>query len=333
MKRTRSSLSKRISAAFAGACALFSSFALPLGLRSHSLPILAFILVLSATCPLSGTEKKARLQYIPNIPVYLTSEVKLDIQQSLPGLSLATKGVQEVRAVLKVSEESTHMTAVQPPFDLSFVLSGIKIDLKVNDEALHFDSAEEGTSLFLNQVSKMLERPVILTVDKEYQISGESADLTQMTNELPVLKEVNPTGLLIELLQPIFSLGGEELTVGKTLERQVAPQPRSVLPQVLQYKIKEIDDYSVTAEISGELDKKVFKLSGEVAFADQEETHEVSVSLSGQMQGSVKWNRDNAMLHNLNIRYAYSAKFRLGVFEWLVTANLEVDNRTRRKAS
>ena len=292
---------------------------------------LVFLVVLAFCGPLYG-EKKARLQYIPNIPVYLTSETKIDIHQSLPGLSLATKGGQELKAVLKVSENSTHLTAVQPPFDLSFILTGLKINLSVNDEALHFDSSDEGSSLFLNQVSKMIERPVTLTVDNEYLIDGESSDLTQMTNELPVLKEVNPSSLLIELLQPIFALGGEELTVGKTFERDGKEGSHTVLPDVIYYRISNIDDYSVTAEISGEVDKKTFNLAGKVAL-DEKEEEIVAVSLSGQMQGNVQWNRDNAMLHTLSLHYSYSAKFRMGKFEWLVTANLEVSNHTRRKSS
>ncbi|MFQ5729001.1 MAG: hypothetical protein ACE5GN_01400 [Waddliaceae bacterium] len=289
-----------------------------------------FLTVIYLFIPFSSAfaEKKAHLHYLPNTPVHLSSEVTLDISQTLPGLSLATRGKQNINAILTVSSEQSGLPITQPPFDLTFVLKALRIDLRVNDEEISFDSSRMESSLFLSQVSKMIDRPIRIYFGEDFKLEGGSAELRRIVKELPILQEVHPENLLVELFMPLFALGGQELIEGKTFKRDQGDHFIPSMPNVVEYTITNIDDYNVYANINGKIEKREFQLEGLVQTNDKKE-EVVGVRLSGMMNGKVKWNRDNAMLYDLDMEYTYSAKFKLGEWEWMMNVSLDVQNRTK----
>lgn len=276
---------------------------------------------------LFAAEKKARLHYTPDTPVYLESGIELEITQSLPGLSLATRGTQSIGANLTLNTDHPGIPVTQGPADLSFVLKALKIDLKANDVELHFDSKDTEPSLYLNQVSKMISRPIKIHLNENFQLDGAGPDLSRMARELPVLKEVGAECILFELLLHLFALGGEELAEGKEIQRTIGGCAPSSLPPKIDYTITKIDDYNVYASFKGNIEKQKFQLLGEVKIDDQMQEF-VNVTLSGSMEGKGRWNRDNAMLHELEALYTYSAMFKLGKWEWLMNVSVKVKNRT-----
>jgi hypothetical protein len=292
----------------------------------------AFLAVISFFIPFSWgfAEKTANLHYLPNIPVHLNSEVTLDIRQTLPGLSLSTRGRQNISAVLVISSEQSDLPITRPPFDLTFVLKALKINLRANDKEISFDSDQMESSLFLSQVSKMIDRPIRIYFGEDFKLESGSAELRRIVKELPLLQEIHPENLLVELFLHLFAPGGKELTEGQTFKRDLGGNAIPSMPNSVEYRITNIDDYSVYADISGEIEKREFQLQGLVKTEEKKE-EVVGVRLSGMMNGKVKWNRDNALLYDLDVEYAYSAKFKLGEWEWVMNVALNVQNRTKLK--
>lgn len=254
----------------------------------------------------------------------------MEMSQSLPGLSLSTRAKQQIDASLTVTTDNTDMPITQPPFDLNFVLKSLKIDLYANDEDVAFDSDQMSESLYLNQVSKMIDRPIQMHFGDRFDLQSESEDLRQIIKELPVLQEVDLKSMLVELFLHFFALGGKELTVGQTYQRDLGDHSIPTLPNVVNYTITAIDDYNIHASISGNIEKRKLKLKGLVQVNDKELAN-VEVSLSGTMNGKVKWNRDNAMLYDLEMEYAYSAMFKLAEWDWMMNVTLHLHNRTKMK--
>lgn len=273
--------------------------------------------------------KQAHLQYLPNTPVHLHSTLAIDISQSLPGLSLSTKGEQIIDAEMRLSHENTEMPLTVPPFSLSFVLKNVDINLQANDEDLIFKSGEIGTSLYLNQLSKLVDRAIQLNFDESFTMDQYNEELHRAVKELPVLTEVNPESLLVELFLHLFAAGGQKLEVGQVIEKDLGPWTIPSLPQKVIYTITGIDDYNVYADVSGDVEKQKFELGGQVMLGELSKS--IGASLSGTLFGKIKWNRDNAMLYELNLQYAYVARFQLAKWEWLMNVNLDLHNRTKLK--
>lgn len=272
-------------------------------------------------------EKTANLQFLPNVPVHFNSELKLDISQSLPGLSLSTKGTQQLGADLTLINQQGDLPVSAPPFSLKFVLKSLNIDLQANDENLSFRSDEMGASLYLSQLSKLVDRPIQLQFGEGFQLNRNNEELRRVAAELPVLTEISPDHLLVELFLHLFAAGGQELYVGQVIEKDISDWEIPSLPDTITYTITEIDDYNVYADIKGDIEKKKFQLSGEVSIGDKSEP--VGASLSGRMVGKIKWNRDNAMLYELNLDYSYSARFQLAYWEWLMNVSLQLHNKSK----
>lgn len=289
--------------------------------------LLCFLFTAGVAC---ANEKKAHLQYLPTTPVNLNSEVTIEVNQSLPGLSLSTRGNQTIKAILSVNGNQSDLPITHPPLDLTFILKHLKISLRANDEELTFDSEDLESSFYLSQVSKMIERPIRLHFGEEFKLESGSGELQQTMRELPVLQEVNPGALLMDLFLHLFALGGEELTEGKVIERKFEGLDIPSLPSKVEYTISSIDDYNIHVAMKGNIEKQSFSLSGKVQVNDKDDEL-VNVTLNGTMEGKGKWNRDNAMLYDLEMHYTYTAMFKLGEWEWMMNVGVTVHNHTKLK--
>jgi hypothetical protein len=277
-----------------------------------------------------ASEKKAHLQFLSNTPVNLNSEVTININQSLPGLSLSTRGTQLINAIVAIQTEHSDLPITKPPFDVTFILKTLKISMRANDEDLVFDSEDRDSSLYLSQVSKIVDRPIRIHFGEGFKLATESKELEQIVKELPVLQEINPQQLLMDVFFPFFALAGIELKEGMTIDRTYIGQDNPAIPGVFTYTITSIDDYNIHANLKGEVEKKFFSLAGLVKVNDEDE-QAVNVTLKGIVEGKGKWNRDNSMLCDLEVHYSYTAMFKLGEWEWMMNIGVDVHNRTKLK--
>lgn len=284
-----------------------------------------FVCVLCQTwC--EGVLPKVQLIFQPNVPVVLNSRMIIEINQSLPGLRLSTQGTQSLSALMTLRNGSG-LPITQPPFDLSFTLKSIKIDLNVNDEKITFDSNAKDSSLYISQLAKLLDRPIQIKIGDNFELKGDNQSLLQFINELPMFQEVNSENLLVELFLHIFALGDQDLVVGQTYTRDLHGNIITSLPEKIDYKVTSIDDYHIQAAISGKIEKRKLQLKGFVQLGENAQTP-VEATLLGTISGNVSWNRDNAMLYELQMEYDYSAMWKIGDWEWMMKVAIQVHNKT-----
>lgn len=286
-----------------------------------------------------AAEKTAYLQYQPNLPVHLTSTLTLDLSQSLPGLSLSTKGKQILEADLTLSQEKEGLPVLQPPFNVAFLLKGICLDMEANGERFSFNSTEREGSVYSNQLSELMNHPIVLQFGAGFVLNHQNESLKKMMRGLPLLQEIPLEGFLEELLSPLFAGAGRQLVIGQVIERELFPNNFSSglginhgdtpsLPRKVVYTITDIDDYHVFGALRGEIKKHFFELKGKM-FSEEKDTVPITASLSGVVEGSVKWNRDNALLHSLQLEYSYVARFQWAEWEWLMHVSLKLENLTK----
>jgi hypothetical protein len=273
-----------------------------------------------------GALPKMELTFQPNLPVVLNSKVILEVSQSLPGLSLSMRGAQSFSALMSLHNDSG-LPITRPPFELTFTLKSIKIDLNANDEKISFDSNTKDASLYLSQLAHLLDRPIQIKIADHFEVQGDNQALWQFINELPMLKEVNSQNLLAELFLHLFALGGHDLAVGQTYLRCLQENAISSLPERIEYKVTAIDDYHVIADISGKIEKRKLQLKGFVHLGENAQTP-LEATLLGALSGNVIWNRDNAMLYQLKMEYDYSVMWKIGDWEWMMKVFIQVHNKT-----
>lgn len=269
---------------------------------------------------------KTRLQFLPNVPFHLESHAFIEVTQSLPGLSLSTKGDQLLKAHLFIDRPSSDLLISSAPFDLTFILKELKILILANDEKITFDSNKKEPSLYLNQLSKIIDRSLHLHLGEKYTIEMRGNEFLQLIKEFSVLQEVHPQALLANMLSPLFALSGEELSPGKVIVREYDEPNIMALPNKMEYTIRSIDDYNIYASMKGDIKKTTFSLSSKVLVKDVKEP--VQVVLNGNMEGLGKWNRDNAMLSEIEMRYVYTATFTIGKLSWMMNFTIALQNKT-----
>ncbi|MGA8164613.1 MAG: hypothetical protein WB791_06260 [Waddliaceae bacterium] len=280
------------------------------------------------SCGANSSERTAHLQYQPDLPVYLDSNLTLSLNQSLPGFSLSSRAKQTIGATLTLTSGQTDLPLFHPPFDLTFLLKSIKIGLQANGAEMVFDSDQMESSLYLSRLSKMIHRPIRIHFDRNFKMESRSHDLNQMVEELPLLQEIDPESLLVELFLHLFSLAGNELAVGQTIQKVLADHPIPAIPQRIDYTVTSIDDYAIEASVTGEIGKMAFQLSSLMP-TESGASELVDVSVSGTMKGNIKWNRDNAMLYEMKMQYDSSGTFKIGEWEWMMHVIADLHHRTR----
>jgi hypothetical protein len=257
------------------------------------------------------------LQYLPAIPVQHTSKLILEIQESLPVLNLATKGNQVLKFDLSIKKNEGSTPIIKLPLTLTLTLKDLFIFLNVNGQELSFDPKGEKVSVPLIQLARLLDKPLQLNMDSSGRITDEADSFAKIFKLLPALKELSLESLLNEMFFHLFSLCGQELSVGAKVKKPTANTSSNSLPAFITYDIVEINDDEVVAKMQGVIERK--KLVFEAPIAVNNETYKkVEMALSGDVQGHIAWKRSNAMLYTLNSSHHYLAELKLGDMQWTI---------------
>lgn len=275
--------------------------------------------------PLLPGAEIARVTFFPHSPVNIESRASIDMQQSFPGLSLSTKGEQILIAECVLQHTSDLPLAVLP-FEGYFTIKKMEISLDANGQKLHFDSKNGKDSLFLDQVAKILNQPQQFEVGEEGVFHLKDHAFLRLLEEIPLLKDLQPEALLSHFFAQHFVLAGQELWVGKQFSKNY---DLSAFPKKLEYTVKTIDDYHVYLDFKGDLDKTVFPLTKKIMLEKEEVP--VTVKLNGSVQGTGRWNRDHALLAEIEIHHTYTALFSAGPLQWMVHFNMVQNNHSSAK--
>lgn len=256
-----------------------------------------------------------RLQYLPAVPVQYTSKLILDIQESLPVLNLTTKGNQTLKFNLEVKKEEDRLPLMQLPVTLILTVKDLFIFLNVNGEELTFDPRGEKISIPLIQLSQLIDKPLLLTIDSRGNVIKDARTFSKLFQQLPALKELSIQDFFNEMLFHLFSLCGQELTMGEKIQRQTSFVSSSPLPASIFYEISEINDQEIVARMKGAIEPRKIVFDNPIA-VNNEKPKKVEMKLSGDLQGTMSWKRSNAMLYSLNSHYRYLAELKLGGMRW-----------------
>ena len=235
--------------------------------------LLAMVLLVSAR--LTGEQ----VYYFSDRPVSFTSTLLVDIEQNFPSFDLDGKIEQKVRGEVTVVSEQPMTPLFVLPYDISFVLRDMHVDMVFNGDKSSHDIKNPGTSLFLAQVAEIVNKPIKLRLGEDRIIHDEAGLLKKALKENPALSSLSLNNFFNDLLEFPFALACEELTVGKSFQRV---QLNEFGSQDLIFQIIAITPKTITAKVKGGIpSQKVDRLG---------------LSFKGRCEGIVTWSRANPLI-------------------------------------
>jgi hypothetical protein len=255
------------------------------------------------------------LQYLPAIPVQHTSKLTFEVQESLPILNLTSKGHQLLKFDLILKDDGKNKPLVKLPFALTLKLKDLFVYLNINGIELTIDPRGEKVSVPFVQLAQLLDKPMQFIIDPHGFLVADGDTFKTIFKQQPALKGLSLELLLNEMFFHLFSLCGEELTLGKKLKKATLPDPYHSLPPEITYTITEINDEEIQASMEGSITPKTIAFETSLN-ADAEKNQKVEMKLSGETKGTISWKRSNALLYTLNNQYHYQAEVTFGDQHW-----------------
>jgi hypothetical protein len=272
------------------------------------------------SCSLSGAEA-VRLQYIADSPVLETDELKVSVDQLLPGVKLDLQALQSMQSTLKIISEQSGSPVSQPPLDMEFILKGMKISLRGNGLSVSYDAADPGNSIDMLQISRLLDRPIHLHLNKDHVLEGNTKELELLLKELPILQQLQGISFLQEFFQHLFALAGMDLEPGKQFQKKIDTEGSATQPTIWNYEVTSITDEEVFAKVSATINPKSLKL-GVSAEGENKTGFGVELVFLGTVSGNLAWKRQNALLYRMNVEHLYKGSLKFGGQEWSITATV-----------
>lgn len=276
------------------------------------------ILICLTTSYLCAADKFVHLQYLPNVPVLQISELKIEMVQALPGSKIDGEDRQTIKALVSIASDQPNQTAAQPPLDLLFVLKSYAVELKANGHSVQFHSEEPEKLPHQVQSYKMVDRPLRLHIDKDFNLKTDTGEFQAVFSELPALKEIHIENFLLEWFQHLFALAGKNLSIGSTFQ---VPTLGDQMESVITYEIKSITDQEVKADFNGQIGSKSLQLAGQIQL-DGKKQSGVDMTLSGETTGNVTWNRQNALVYQFQAHHVIRGVLKIGEWAWTLSLNL-----------
>lgn len=278
-----------------------------------------FVVLLICASAFCKEEASVKLQFLPNVPVTQTDEVNIEMHQTLPGFKLDAKSKQVFQTEMKIISD---LPVAQPPLNLLITVKDVSIDMNINDTPFAYktkegDSAqsEEGA-----QLSKVVNRPINLRFGEKFKMEDKNPELDKLMEQLPVLEELNFDEVLKEIFMYMFALSGKDLQVGTTSIIEIPTEFGTNVPLIVTATVSKIDDTAVYANFVGNLNAVDVPMENEIVLPDNK-TEKVTMSVSGKFNGTGKWNRENALLHDIQTQFDISGKVKASGLEWPLSVN------------
>ena len=265
----------------------------------------------------------AQLQYCPSFPVQHTSKLILDVQESLPLLNFSTKGNQIIKFDLMLKNGASKAPMTKLPLSLQLTLKDLFIFLKVNGEEIVFDPKGEKVSLPLMQFNQLIDKPVTFKIDTNGYLTDTTDVFPTVFKQLPALKDLSLELMLNEMFFYLFSLADQQLMIGAKIQQKIMQDYSQSLPAVITYEILDINEREILAKMEGKIEPKTFLLDTLLSI-EGSVAPKVEMKLTGNTEGTISWNRQNALLYNMNNDYHYQAEMQFGDMRW--TMQMKISN-------
>ncbi len=234
------------------------------------------------------------LYYLPDRPVALTSTFTIQINQTFPSFNLDGKVEQKVTAEVSVLSQKSGIPLFSLPYDLSFVLKGMHVDLAFNGEKSSQDLKEPGTSFFLSQLAEIVDKPIKLKLGSDHLIHDETGTLKKVLKEDPSLSSLSLSNFFNDILELPFALAGEKLALGKTFRRH---QKKEMESHEITLEIITLDATTVVARVKGHI--------------PPHKVDHMGLLFKGSCEGVVKWKRANPLICSSDMRYHYEGEMQI----------------------
>jgi len=243
------------------------------------------------------------------------SPVRQSVRKSITHLSSSESPVEErielhVEAETAVSGEELKSRFTTPPFNLSLTLKRLNVEMKTEEGTLSFDSSSPGSSLFLAQFGELAERPLPIRVEEGFVLKPETPKIVRTLQELPGVKDLHPEDFIRDFFYFQFALAGEELEEGKSYVRPLPQASGGVLFKEITYTVEKIDEKNIRARIFAASPPRKKPLT-EPFNSDNEAVTEMTMMLSGTIDGTLVWDRENALRYRLESVQSYEGRFDL----------------------
>lgn len=242
-------------------------------------------------------ETPIHLQYRVDEPVTQRSRVTVDITQQKPNGAEYLSAFQEAEAQISLDKEPN-----SPPYELTLVLTQLRVGLEAEDKTVMFDSQSPQTSPLIAALSKVIGEPIRMTVGEHLQILNTSSDLQRLMKDLKLMGGFNINNLISEMVQQRFALANQALEVGKSYEQTLKRGSDGNSPVELTYRIVEISPTEVRATVEGNVPASTMQL---IQGQPGSNVMPSALKVTGAIEGKVVWNRENALVYRSKLNYLY----------------------------
>lgn len=273
------------------------------------------------------SEAPIKLQYSADSSVEMVTTQSFIIDQIIPGLDFRGEGTQKITSLLTLHSDESSKIILKPPFFLDWTLKIIQVDIGGNDSVFEFDSRQPQNSLISKELARWVDHPIHLTINKDLNIERNSEELKKFVNKFPSIQELDPYTFLEGLLVPIFGLADQELVQGATITKTNVRGDFGIALTTLKYTITEISERQVNARFEGIIEPRNLQLKsifGEVT----KDAMPTQLSVSGDVEGTISWDRSNAALCQISSSNTYRSKLQVLGIEWPLSVKIKSSLQT-----
>ncbi len=287
-----------------------------------------YLLLASLGCAAAlFSDTPLKLQFSPATPIEMTSTQTFTIDHLVPGFDFKGSGSQSITSLLTLKSSEPTKQLTKPPFPLEWTLKVIQVNFSINEHAVNFDSRQPQNSLLSKELAKWVDHPLQLTIDPGLGLERNSEELSKFIKKFPAIQELDPYTFLEGMLLPIFGLADKELTKGALLTRTNLRGDFGMALSSLNYEITDITERQVTAKFQGVIDPRDMPLRS--LFGNGKEGSELlQINIAGNVEGTVSWDRSNALLCQVNGICDYHCKLKIAGFELPLSVKLKTNLQT-----
>jgi len=246
-------------------------------------------------------EEAVELSYVPNKPVVQSMITEHHFQQTSDGD--ITKGdiTQKLVTNITLNAELNELPISEGPSTLALTLQRMSGSVLIDEESFSYDSENPEKSMEIAELKELVDRPMTFKLTKNLKLERDSEEFNQAMKELPATQSLQLQNAIFEGLEQTFALAGRKLQEDKTITDsnyhfQIFEESIPV-----SYRISKIDKETIEAELTFSVPQE--KRDIEIGKGSDGDAITIPAMVSASGEGTVTWNRSNALLYNANLKY------------------------------
>ena len=251
------------------------------------------ILCLLLFCASTVYGEEIRLIYKVGEIADIVTELQTDLDVKVGDEDeMSARGLETTEAEIKVIGSTPYVD--QMPLTLAYKLKSYKTQLEQAGETTIFDIDSPSTNYLYAEIKQLKGKEALITL-KDPRKGFEPKETNNPLSEILSAKKVSY--LILSRLREVFSLVGQPLIVGKTIDIPITFGENATQEGFLSYKVTRITDDRVETDITFSLPRQ------------RKEAGAILVS-SGSMTGKGIFNRRNALNFNIYLKGQFGSSIK-----------------------